>query len=170
MSVADVHKSHSLFAMYPLEDFKRYYTNMEKVADKAKARLHSHSEAMKKNFQTWSRKGPKTSHGNYFWDERDAITHLEEDVKSGRVDEMVANDFWNSRPSYQDFKERVFRKHVNQEKARQKGGPYWQVKRNRIGQKKHDDQVKVLRREFQGNRDEGVNELAALYRNMKASG
>lgn len=142
---------------------------MEKVTDKAKARLRIYSEAMDKHFEMWSRNGLKTSHGNFFWDERDARIYLEEDVKSGRVDEMTPNEFWRSRPAYQEFDEQVFRKHVNQEKARQKGGTYWVPKRNRAGRKKHDEEVKALRREFQGNTDKRVDELAALYRKMKAS-
>lgn len=76
MTIAEVHASHNLFAMYPLDDFKRYYRNMKDIADKAKERLQSHSQTMNKHFETWSRAGPKTSQDNYFWDEQDASNFL----------------------------------------------------------------------------------------------
>lgn len=167
MTVAEVHASHHLFAMYPLDEFKRYYKNMTDIADKAKARLKSNSQTMDKHFDIWRRAGPRTSQDNYFWDEQDASTFLEKDVKSGKVDEMSKKELWASRPEYKKFDKQVFRKHVYQEESRQRGGVYWQVKRNRKGQKKHDKEVKELRREFKGNADDDVNKLVEQWNNLK---
>ena len=97
MTVAEVHASHALFAKYPLNEFKRYYRNMTGIADKRKARLKSHSQTMEEHFQNWSRAGAMTSQGNYFWDEQDACTFLERDVKSGKVNEMSKEQLWESR-------------------------------------------------------------------------
>jgi len=167
MSVAEVHANHALFTMYPLDEFKRYYNNMKGITDKAKARLNTQSEIMEKNFVNWNRAGPKTSQGNYFWDEQDAATFLEKDVKSGKVDEMSKTELWASRPAYKKFNKRVFRKHVYQEESKQRGGTYWQVKRNRKGQKMHDKEVTMLRRDFKGNMDEDVNELVDQWKSLK---
>lgn len=166
MTIADVHANHNLFAKYPLDDFKRYYRNMQDIADKAKERLQIHSQQMNKHFETWTRAGTKTGQGNYFWDERDAKDFLEKDVKRGKADDMSIKDLRASRPEYMEFSKEVFRKHVYQEKSRQKGGTYWVVKRNRAGQKKHDKDVRALRREFKGYVDDDVNELVEQWNKM----
>lgn len=140
---------------------------MTGIADKRKARLKSHSQTMEEHFENWSRAGAMTSQGNYFWDEQDACTFLERDVKSGKVNEMSKEQLWESRPAYKKFKKRVFRKHVYQEQSKQRGGTYWQVKRNRKGQKKHDKEVRMLRSEFRGNVDDDVNKLVEKWSSMK---
>ncbi len=169
MSVEKVHTSHPLFAQYPLQEFKHYYDNMKQLTKKRKETVDCFSIVLKNHFKTWRRKGPMTSHGNYFWDEKDARHFLKEDVTTGRVDEMSAEDFYNSNDEYKEFNEKVFRKHVNQEKSSQLGGRYWVPKRNRHGQKKHDEDMKRLRREFINNTDENIARLAAKYREMNAS-
>ena len=160
MPVVQVHASHHLFAVYPLNEFKQYYRNMKDLTDKTKTRLANYSQTLNDHFDSWSRAGPRTSRGEYHWDTHAASTLLQKHVKKGRVKEMNKKALWSSRPEYKEFGESVFRKHVYQEGARQRGGTYWQVKRNRKGQKKHDSDVRRLRKEFRGNIDDEVNDLA----------
>ena len=110
MSVEKVHSSHPLFAQYPLQEFKQHYDNMKQKTKKRKETVDCYRIVLDDHFKTWSRKGPKTSHGNYFWDEKDARHFLKEDVASGRVDEMCEEEFYNSNEEYKEFNEKVFRR------------------------------------------------------------
>ena len=133
---------------------------MKDLTDKLKPRLKSYSEKLDAHFTSWGRAGPKTNRGEFFWDEHAACSFLEKDIKEGSRNEMTVEELWSSRPEYQEFSKDIFRKHVYQESSKQRCGTYWQVKRNRKGQKKHNKDVRRLRSEFRGNIDEEVNNLA----------
>ena len=139
---------------------------MKEVTEKLKVVLADYDHAMNSHFKVWKRAGPKTSRGEFHWDEALANTLLQDDVKSGVVDTMTKKELWESREEYKEFDRRIFTKHVYQEKSKQIGGVYWQEKRNRTGRKKHDEEVRRLRKEFQNNSDKEVNDLTQKWLDM----
>lgn len=166
LTVAEVHASHHLFAFHPLGDFKRYYDNMKELTDKLKVRHEHYSDVMDRHFNVWKRAGPKTSRQEFHWNDHHASNLLQNDVKAGVVDTMSKEKLWKSRQEYGDFSRRTFTKHVYQEESKQRGGTYWQAKRNRKGRKTHDRDVSRLRREFHCNVDKDVNDLAEHWISM----
>ena len=59
---------------------------------------------------------------------------------------MKPKELWNTRKEYKEFPLNVFRNHVNQEKRAQRETPYWIVKRNKKGLRKHNEHVRELKR------------------------
>jgi predicted RNase H-like nuclease (RuvC/YqgF family) len=62
---------------------------------------------------------------------------------------MKPKELWKSRDQYLEFPLDVFRDHIHQEKRKQREAPYWVVKRNKKGMRKHKEHVKQLKREWQ---------------------
>jgi hypothetical protein len=66
---------------------------------------------------------------------------------------MKPKELWNTKKEYKDFPLDVFRNHIHQEKRFQHEGPYWQLKRNKKGLRKHGAHVKELKRGWLGVHD-----------------
>jgi hypothetical protein len=71
-----------------------------------------------------------TDRGEPFWYKHPAKDLLEEDVKSGLAFQLKPELLRAHRKEYQAFTLRTFRKHVQQEKEKQRADPYWRYKRN----------------------------------------
>lgn len=63
---------------------------------------------------------------------------------------MKPKKLWNTKKEYKEFPLDVFRNHIHQEKRFQREGPYWQLKRNTKGLRKHEAHVKQLKRGWLG--------------------
>ena len=84
-------------------------------------------------FEKYIRKFPPktiTNRGELFWYTHPAKDILAEDVRSGLAKEMTPAALRQTRPEYQEFEPRTFRKHVHQEICKQREKPYWRHKRN----------------------------------------
>lgn len=71
-----------------------------------------------------------TKCGEPFWNKHPAKDCLAEDVRSGLAYELKPADLRATRKEYQEFSAFTFRKHVHQEKEKQRSKPYWRHKRN----------------------------------------
>jgi hypothetical protein len=113
-----------------------------------------------------------TGRGYPFWYTHKAKKLLAKDVKSGKficinqlfsiaefeliliwigkAYEMKPKELWNTKKEYKDFPLDVFRNHIHQEKRFQREGPYWQLKRNKKGMRKHEAHAKELKRGWLG--------------------
>jgi hypothetical protein len=85
-----------------------------------------------------------------FWHTHKAKKLLAEDVKSGKAYKMKPKELWSTKKEYKDFPLDVFRNHIHQEKRFQREGPYWQLKRNKKGLRRHEAHVKELKRGWLG--------------------
>lgn len=84
-------------------------------------------------FQKYCLKFPAkkiTDRGEPFWYKHPAKDLLAEDVKSGLAYELKPELLWAHRDEYQAFTLHTFRKHIHQEKEKQRADPYWRHKRN----------------------------------------
>lgn len=170
MSAKEVYDSHSIFQQYP---FVRFKDNMKSLAKQVKideewAKIEV--EDVERDMKLVKRH-KLTVRGYPFWNTHRANKLLCEDVKSGKLlllngnhdqhnntnfhiaflgkaNEMKPKDLWKSRNEYKEFPLDVFRGHVHQEKRAQREGPYWQVKRNKKGLKKHNEHTKKLKEEW----------------------
>ena len=71
-----------------------------------------------------------TVRGEPFWNKHPAKKLLADDVESGLAYELRPELLRLTRKEYQEFKLHTFRKHVHQEKEKQRAAPYWRHKRN----------------------------------------
>ena len=83
--------------------------------------------------------------GELFWYSHPAKSLLAEDVKSGLANKMPPKELRVSRDKYMALKLKTFRKHIYQEKAKQRASPFWRLKRNNAGQKKREQERVEMR-------------------------
>ncbi len=136
MKTEDVWKSHPQFQQYPLEDFKRYNTNMKNLVNAKEMRAAAEDSIFLEDTQHYS---PKliTFRGTPFWSNHAANNMLIKDVEDGIGQTMMPMQLWESRVEYQAFPYDYFCKHVYEVKQKGLAGPYWQVKRNKNGRELH---------------------------------
>ena len=71
-----------------------------------------------------------TDRGEYFWHRHPAKQLLAEDVRNGLAYELKPELLRATNLAYQEFNLSTFRKHIYQEKEKQRAEPYWRHKRN----------------------------------------
>ena len=99
------------------------------MADKTRAELDEEES----NFARYCERFPAkkvTSRGEPFWNKHPAKDYLAADVESGLAYELKPTALRDTRKEYQEFTLHTFRKHVHQEKEKQRSKPYWRHKRN----------------------------------------
>lgn len=171
MKPREVYESHEVFQQYKYERFK---ANMKSLIEKVQS--EKEWAAIDDNDLSHDRKiKPRanvTGRGYPFWHTHKAKKLLAKDVKSGKficinqlfsiaefeliliwigkAYEMKPKELWNTKKEYTDFPLDVFRNHIHQEKRFQREGPYWQLKRNKKGMRKHEAHAKELKRGWLG--------------------
>lgn len=189
MKPREVYDSHEVFQQYKYERFR---ANMKSLVEKVQT--ENDWAKIDENDLVHDRKlKPRanvTSRGYPFWHTHKAKKLLAEDVKSGKykalpslnllhfklnfnisiytgkANKMKPKELWNTKKEYKDFPLDVFRDHIHQEKRFQREGPYWQLKRNKKGMRKHEAHVKELKRGWLGvhNKDKLlVDAMKDLY-------
>lgn len=125
----EIWESNTLFKQYPLEDFKKYNKDMATSTAIQRKRI----EDEEKDFEQHCKNIPHnkvTDRGEPFWYIHPAKAFLIEDVESGLAYDIKPAALRETRNEYKEFKLKTFRKHVDQEKERQRAAPYWRYKRN----------------------------------------
>jgi hypothetical protein len=100
--------------------------------DKMRIELDAAEDDFKKYCERFPAK-KLTCRGEPFWNTHCAKDLLADDVKSGLAFELKPELLRETRQEYKDFTLRTFRKHVHQEKEKQRADPYWRHKRNIVG-------------------------------------
>jgi len=147
MSAEQIWKSHPQFQLYELEKFKTYNKNMQILTAKRKAMISDEEASFARDALRFPRED-KTSRGIPFWHTHAASKLLEQHVAEemeGIRDKMKPHQLWRSRAEYQEFPQKVFRKHIYQERTKQLAAPYWQHKRNKSAREKYEQKEKMLK-------------------------
>ena len=137
MPIEELWKSSEDFQCYPLADFTKYYGDMVVYTRNIRVKIakeESDFSSDVKNFPA----NEKTDRGEPFWYNHLAKASMEDDVRNGLADEMQPKDLYTTRAEYKEFTPKTFRKHVHQEKERQRASAYWRMKRNIAAQREHD--------------------------------
>lgn len=140
MTTEQVHKSSPLFECYDFEKFKEYDKKMIELTKSKSGRIARENALFHQDRFNFPRKAT-TIHGMPFWDTHAAKKLLAEDVCNGVASVLSPADLRQSRREYQQFKPDTFRKHIYQEQDKQRSAVYWQIKRNKIAQKEHNDEM-----------------------------
>lgn len=151
MSLQDIWESNRLFKCYPLNDFKKYYKDMDKLTKKRRQKLDEDELV----FQQYCRDFPAkelTSKGEPFWYNHPAKSLLAEDVKSGLASDMKPADLWLTRDEYQEFTLKTFRAHIYQEKEKQRARPYWRKRRDEQAKIELDKEREKMKQEWMDDR------------------
>ena len=77
------------------------------------------------------------------WHKHDAKQLLAEDIKQGRNSSRKPQDFQTDRSEYQQFPLAVFRGHIYQENRKQREMPLKIAKRNKLAEKKHQQEAEA---------------------------
>jgi len=166
MEAKDIWELHHQFMRYPLNDFKKYNTNMKRLAAKKKLIIDEDELAFQKDCIYFVSK-TITNRGYPFWHKHAASELLKEDAENGITTQMKPADLWASRSEYMDFPLEVFRKHIYQEKYKQLAKPYWQYFRNRMSGKLHELEASKLKEEWQQRHaNEGMNLVFEEWKNF----
>ena len=108
-----------------------------------------------------------TLQGYPFWDTHLANESLQKDVKNGLADQIKPSALRKLRKEYQAFPTRVFCGHVHQEKRSQREKPYWILKRNKIGMKRHEEEAKDIKGDWERQHmEKDINELTELFKHF----
>ena len=83
-----------------------------------------------------------------FWYNHPAKALLKEDVESGLAYDLKPVALRETREEYQQFKLKTFRKHIYQEKGRQRAAPYWRLKRNIAARQMIEKEREEMKRQW----------------------
>jgi hypothetical protein len=86
---------------------------------------------------------------------------------TGKANSMKPKELWKTRKEYKEFPLYVFRNHVHQEKRAQRETPYWIVKRNKKGLRKHNEHVKDLKRAWLDTNGKGDELMISMMNDLK---
>ena len=168
MSAEEIWESHPKFQLYQLDQFKGYNKNMKTLTAKRLALISDEEESFKRDMLKITRRGV-TSRGIPFWHTHAAAELLKQHV----VEEMDNTrnkakplQLWRSRPEYQEFPLRIFRKHIYQERTKQIAAPYWQYRRNKNAREKYELKEKMLREWSEAEINRAVEGLVEDWEKM----
>jgi hypothetical protein len=97
------------------------------------AKMRKELDAEEDRFRKYCERFPakeRTVRGEPFWHRHAAKNLLADDVESGLAYELKPELLRLTRAEYQEFTLHTFRKHIHQEKEKQRAAPYWRHKRN----------------------------------------
>lgn len=163
-TIEAIHGGDPMFAVYPLKNFKTNFRNLKNTIQSTKSAVRFDQLSLEKEKEMFPRNA-LTARGYPFWDTHPCRTLLETDLKQGRIDNMTPFQVWNSNDQYKAFPLKVFRNNLNRMKRSEKEAVYWQVKRNRKGQKEHE---RVIAAQQEGGgatpvaTDEMINEAVVI--------
>lgn len=148
MPVKDIWESHPQFQLYDFEKFKTYNNNMKKLTTKRRGLVNEEEKSFERDMLKMEHlKSNTTSRGVPFWHTHAASKLLKDDIAnemSGVTNRVKPMQLWKARPEYQQFPLCIFRKHIYQERTKQLAAPYWQHKRNKNAQKRHEETEALL--------------------------
>lgn len=148
MPVEEIWESHPQFQLYELEKFKTYNTNMKKLTAKRRGLINEEEKSFQRDMlKMVHHTSDTTSRGVPFWHTHAASKLLKDDIADemyGVTKRVKPMQLWKARPEYQKFPLGIFRKHIYQERTKQLAAPYWQHKRNKNAQKRHEETEVLL--------------------------
>ena len=161
MSAPQIWAAHPQFQLYPLDDFKKYNTNMKKLVSKKLQIVAVEEEFFKEDMKNDPEK-QSTCRNTPFWNKHAAKQLLSKDIRDGLVEGLKPKQLREKRPEYQEFPPEFFRKRIYEIKGKQRAGPYWQAKRNKNALKSHQIEAERLRKEWA--EDDEILELMGSLR------
>ena len=148
MPAAQIWAAYPQFQLYPLDDFKKYNTNMKSLVSK-KLKIVAIEEKYFKEDMTNEPEKLSTLRNTPFWNNHAAKKLLlAKDIRDGLNNDLQPAQLRMTRPEYQEFPLACFRKRIYEIKSKQKCGPYWQAKRNKNALKSHHIEAERLRKEW----------------------
>lgn len=147
MPAAQIWAAYPQFQLYPLDDFKKYNTNMKSLVSK-KLKIVAIEEKYFKEDMTNEPEKQSTCRNTPFWNKHAAKKLLAKDIRDGLDNDLQPAQLRMTRPEYQEFPPEFFRKRIYEIKSKQKCGPYWQAKRNKNALKSHHIEAERLRKEW----------------------
>lgn len=167
MAPAEIYNMTPDFKLYPFENFSSNLMNLQQAVKERKKIIKQEEEEYNKQQLAFPR-GKKTSRGEPYWDTHPANLLLQEDVRSGVVDELDPAQLYASRAEYQAFKLKTFRQHIYQEKRSQRDKNYWVKLRNEEGMRKYNKEVKALKEELDTQYlNEKVEEINDMFEGLR---
>ena len=167
LTAEEIYKIHPDFKLYAYKNFETNLANLKAAVNKIKKYNEEDERDFNQQQLMFPRK-PHTSRGEPFWDTHLANQSLQEDVKSGKADEMVPRKLWETRPEYREFSKKVFGQHVKQEKRSQREKPYWVPRRNKEGMKRHQEDAEAMKGEIDSRYfQEDLEQMNDLFQGLE---
>lgn len=138
MPASHVYWTDGLFQRHDQNRFVANFNNLKNTIEKERLAIKFDQLSLDKEKAAFPR-NPLTNRGNPFWDTHPAKKKLIEELKRGDHEGKTPNEIHVG--IYKDFPAAVFRNHFYQERRRLREAVFWQVKRNRKGQKKHEEET-----------------------------
>ena len=135
MSLDELWNSDPNFKCYPKQDFRKYNKAMVKVTDIARIEVERKQQAFEQDCRNFPH-NEKNNRGEPFWYNHPAKSLLAKDVESGLAYNIKPKVLRETKPEYKQFSLKTFRKHIHQEKEKQRAAPFWRHKRNTAAQEK----------------------------------
>lgn len=150
MTWQQIHSSHEWFSEFDAKSFKKYVKDLRKANPKKMAIINEDNRIIGAELMRFPRPD-KTLRGEPFWDTHPSKLLLRADLKAGKHLEMKPRKLRQSRPEYQAFSLKTFRRHIYQEKRHQKELPLRVHRRNKKAKYKYEKEVKENATSWDGN-------------------
>ena len=147
LSIDELWNSNQNFNCYPKADFQKYFKEMKAMTEKARAAIEVDEKLFEEDMKNFP-PSKTTKNGEKFWYNHAARSFLSEDLQNEWAYDMKPAALRLTRKEYQEFTPLTFRKHVHQEKERQRAAPYWRHKRNIAAQKKISEERAEMKRQW----------------------
>lgn len=163
LSPDEAWESSEWFMQYPKARFKQNMSNLKKALAERNNIVQNDNETILAELAVL--KALDSSNEplrNYpLWHEHEASRLLEEDLKNNLNEGMLPAEFQQTRPEYCEFPDFIFRKHIYQEQRKQRELPMKIHKRNKLAEKKHQQEVEDEAARWHADReyDDDVNDM-----------
>lgn len=166
MSADAIYNSWHGFRDYPISNFKTNLKNLREAVIQRQKIIKEDERIFQLEKNLFPRK-ERTTTGCLYWDTHPANALLHEDVKCGLASSLKPIKLRATKNEYQDFSVGLFCGHVQQEKRAQREKPYWIPKRNKDALAKYNEEVEVLKSEFDTRHfNDELEEMNGLFGNM----
>jgi hypothetical protein len=158
-NVDEIYCSSTLFQKYPIEDFRKYYEEMEELTNRKKAIRDTEEAAYARHMIAFPRN--VTDRGKLYFDTSPAKSFLEEDVRNNVTNEMTPAVLRETREEYKEFSPKRFGKFVQQIKKKQRCKSFWQQTRKKIALREREKEIESMAEDWvEAERQREVDKLA----------
>jgi hypothetical protein len=174
LSAEDVHTSHEWFEAFPFNKFNKYLADMQASAAKLRKIVEEDNRLVNLEYSLIPKKN-MSSRGYPIWRNHPASALLREEIeREGAVDgkrvTLTPLERQKTNSAYKAFPAKVFSQHICQERRRVREKTMKQAQRNKKGRKKHEDNVRKHRSEWERNAgDKNIDRVFASLEKMTIS-
>jgi hypothetical protein len=157
----EIFKLHPVFEGYKFDNFKTNMKSLKEKVENDRRMAMIETEMFESDMKLYNRK-ELTVGGYPFWHLHPSSALLEKDVEDGIAYQIAPKELRLTREEYQEFPPKIFVNHIHQAKRKHREGAFWAHKRNMKGLRKHNEEVKRMKRDWEEEPDADIRSLSKM--------